>query len=494
MHSVITERTPGESVSPEKSVAPAVIVIPRALPGPAVFAALRLAGEGFFLDSALVHPRLGKRSFVGSGPFLTFRSHGARCSITHRGGPTVYVQGNPLAVLQSLLKRYSNEENDPGFPLGAGGAAGYFSYDLGRSLERLPVRTTDDLGLPECIMGFYDRGVVIDHSRDETYLFSTGLPVVGAGRLAHRDARLKELNEILQPVIKGAKTVSTINNSTNSAPYGRNLRPDITKDAYLRAVEQSLDYIARGDIYQVNFTQRFKADLEAHPWDLYLRLRELNPAPFAAYLEYPEGAVVSSSPERFIKQEGGYLETRPIKGTRRRGQTPEEDELMRRELWESKKDRAELTMIIDLERNDLSRVCKEGTVQVPELFTLEEYATVYHLVSTVTGELPEGRDMTDVLRGTFPGGSITGAPKIRAMEIIEELESVRRGIYTGSIGYIDFAGRADLNIVIRTIIATGGRAYLQVGGGIVADSRPEDEYRETLDKARALLRALGFEQ
>jgi para-aminobenzoate synthetase component 1 len=275
--------------------------------------------------------------------------------------------------------------------------------------------------------------------------------------------------------------------------------PNFTKDAYIKTIKRAKQYIAAGDIYQVNLSQRFTADLNIHPYDLYTRLRTRNPAPFAAYLNFDDVAIVSSSPERFLQffADTRMVYTRPIKGTRPRGATPEEDAKLADELVNSEKDRAELIMIVDLERNDLGRVCEIGSVHVPELIVLEKYPTVYHLVSTVAGKLPKEKDRIDLLKATFPGGSITGAPKIRSMEIIDELEPTKRSVYTGAIGYLSFTGNMDLNIVIRTFICptlkrgVNGKAYFQVGGGIVADSDPEKEYQETLDKARALFDALG---
>ncbi len=269
------------------------------------------------------------------------------------------------------------------------------------------------------------------------------------------------------------------------------LTSHFTLAAYCKAVERVKEYIAAGDIFQANLSQRFASPLSFSPWMLYKRLRSINPAPFAAYLSYPELVIASASPERFLKVKHGVVETRPIKGTRPRGKDPEEDRRLRTELLSSAKDRAELTMIIDLERNDLGRVCSFGSVHVPELIVLEEYPTVFHLVATVRGTLAPGKDLVDLLKATFPGGSITGAPKIRAMEIIEELEPVTRGVYTGAIGDLGFDGSADLNIVIRTFIIKDGWAYFQVGGGIVADSDPEMEYWETIHKGRALMLALG---
>jgi para-aminobenzoate synthetase component 1 len=270
------------------------------------------------------------------------------------------------------------------------------------------------------------------------------------------------------------------------------LRSSFTRRGYLDAVQRVREYIFAGDIFQANLSQRFEADLHESPWDFYKRLRRRNAAPFAAFLESPEVSVISASPERFLRVDrNGFVETRPIKGTRPRGVGPEHDAALGQALAESAKDRAENLMIVDLMRNDLSRVCAPRTVRVSELFSLEHYATVHHLVSTVVGQLEPGRDALHVLRAAFPGGSITGAPKLRAMEIIAELEPSRRGVYCGSIGYWSVTGELDTSIAIRTAVARDGHVYFSAGGGIVADSDPEQEYRETLDKARALIDALA---
>jgi para-aminobenzoate synthetase component I len=271
------------------------------------------------------------------------------------------------------------------------------------------------------------------------------------------------------------------------------LRSTFTHRGYLDAVARVREYIVAGDIFQANLSQRFQAPLAQSPFDLYGKLRQRNPAPFAAYLDFGEVVVLSASPERFLllEENGRQVETRPIKGTRPRGLGPMHDAALGRALAESEKDRAENVMIVDLLRNDLSRVCRPGTVRVPELFALEQHPTVHHLVSTVVGELEPGADAVALLRATFPGGSITGAPKVRAMEIIAELEPTRRGIYCGSVGYLSTSGAMDTSIVIRTYVALEGQVYFQAGGGIVADSDPELEYRETLDKARALIETLA---
>jgi para-aminobenzoate synthetase component 1 len=270
------------------------------------------------------------------------------------------------------------------------------------------------------------------------------------------------------------------------------LRSTFTRDEYLEAVERVREYILAGDIFQANLSQRFEAPLNESPWSLYRRMRVSSPAPFSAFVDFPGAVVLSASPERFLRVDtAGGVETRPIKGTRPRGVGPEHDAALGQALVESAKDRAENLMIVDLMRNDLSRVCAPGTVRVAELFALEQYATVYHLVSTVVGQLAPGADALDLLRAAFPGGSITGAPKLRAMEIIAEIERRRRGVYCGSIGYWSVSGALDTSIAIRTGVVRDGRVYLSAGGGIVADSDPAEEYQETLDKARGVIAALA---
>jgi para-aminobenzoate synthetase component 1 len=270
------------------------------------------------------------------------------------------------------------------------------------------------------------------------------------------------------------------------------LKGGFTHQEYVDAVEKARQYIIAGDIFEVNISQRFEAELSITPYELYKRLRQINPAPFACYLGFDEVTVVSASPERFIRTRGDWIETRPVKGTRPRGKTPEEDEALANELLSSAKDRAENIMIVDLERNDLGRVCSYGSVKVTELTILEVFPTVFHLTSTVEGRLREGKNCIDLLKATFPGGSITGAPKVRAMEIIDELEPTKRSIYTGNIGYLSFNGDIDLNIAIRTFLVKGSKAYFQVGGAVVYDSNPEAEYQETLDKGKALVAALNM--
>jgi para-aminobenzoate synthetase component 1 len=451
---------------------------------PRCFGALAARPFSFFLDSGMDADRLGRYSFMGSDPFLVLSSRGDVITII-RDGAEETRRGNPFDVLGGFLDRFEMDTAGSPVPFN-GGAVGYFAYDLCHFIERLPARARDDLGLPECYLAFYDAVAAFDHREKRAYLVSTGFPEPDeTGRQRRAGERLRELKRLVleQPSLMETKV----------SPAQRIiLKANFSHEGYLEAVERAREYICAGDIFQVNLSQRLEADLPLPPYELYLRLREINPAPFASYFNFDGVSIVGASPERFLKVRGDLVETRPIKGTRPRGKTPEEDRALAEDLLKSAKDRAENTMIVDLERNDIGRVCRYGSVRVTEHAILETYPTVFHLTSTVVGRLREGKGRIDLLKATFPGGSITGAPKVRAMEIIDELEPTRRSVYTGSLGYLSFGGDMDLDIVIRTIIVKGGRAYFQVGGAIVYDSRPESEYIETLDKGKALIQALSL--
>jgi para-aminobenzoate synthetase component 1 len=438
----------------------------------------------FFLDSGMDPQKLGRYSFMGSDPFLVMRSRGDSVTVI-RDGVKEISRRNPFDVMGELLAAYTVDGSRAPVPF-VGGAVGYFSYDLCHFIERLPARAVDDLQLPECYLGFYDAVLAFDHVKNEVYAISTGFPKLDEAKRRRRAAaRLAQLKQIISDRPRPV--------SIRQSPAGRDviLKGNFCHEDYLKAVATAREYICAGDIFQVNLSQRFEADIDIPAYELYKRLRRINPAPFANYFNFDGVGIVGASPERFLKVRGDRVETRPIKGTRPRGKTPEEDRALAEGLVKSVKDRAENMMIVDLERNDIGRVCRYGTVKVTELAVLETYPTVFHLTSTVVGRLKEGKDRIDLLKATFPGGSITGAPKVRAMEIIDELEPTRRSVYTGSLGYLSFDGDMDLDIVIRTIIVKDSRAYFQVGGAIVYDSEPESEYIETLDKGRALLRALS---
>lgn len=429
----------------------------------------------FFLDSGRDRETLGKYSFIGFDPFLVFKSKNSEIRIKTYDDEKVF-HGDPFVKLKELMAQYSIDYKAE-LPF-VGGAVGYFSYDLCHHIENLPRKAIDDVNIPDCFMGFYDGVIIIDHEKNKTYIASLGI----------KDEENKVVESIKEHIEKSNLCDMGHIYRNNHVKY----RCNFTKDQYMGALDTIHNYIREGDIYQVNLTQRFEYPLNISPLNLYNELRKINPAPFASFIDFGEGQIVSSSPERFIKIKGRRIETRPIKGTMPRGKTKEEDEKNKLQLINSKKDKSELLMIVDLERNDLGKISKSGTVKVPELFKLEEYETVFHLVSTVVGELKDEVDVIDCIKATFPGGSITGAPKIRSMEIIDELEPTQRNIYTGSIGYIGFNGDTDLNIVIRTILCKDNKAYLQAGGGIVWDSDNQMEYEETFHKAKALMEALSL--
>ncbi len=445
------------------------------------------------LDSSSANSHSGRYSYLAADPFLMVRSRGRRVELVGPAGRTV-VEADPFELLRSLMSRYHLPRR-PGLPPLLGGAVGYFGYDLGRLLESLPATNPVDETLPELDVGFYDWVLAADHSSGEGWLIATGLP---AGTETAARARLAEIEARLETPVEPPKEPEGSEEVGGGSPP--RFRSNVRRGDYLEAVRHAKEYIAAGDVYQVNLSHRLEAKVE-HPsdgcggraWPLYERLRAVSPVPHGAYLDLGDVVVLSASPERFLRLDGERVETRPIKGTRPRGKTPDEDEVMRTGLHSSEKDRAENLMIVDLLRNDLGKVCRVGSVRVPELFGLEGYSFVWHLVSTVTGELRPELGAVDLLKACFPGGSVTGCPKIRAMEIIEELEPLRRGVYCGAIGYLSFTGTMDTSIVIRTLVLSGDRMHLQVGGAVVADSDPESEYAETLAKGRAVLNALGAE-
>ncbi|MFC2072381.1 aminodeoxychorismate synthase component I [Chloroflexota bacterium] len=472
----------------EASRCPLIEEIGRQLSPLDAFELLRDEPFSFLLDSGMAADKLGRYSFIGSEPFLTLSSWGSKIIVT-QGAKKSHLSGNPFDILNHFLEVYRLEPCSSPVPF-VGGAVGYFSYDLCHFIERLPGTAVDDLKLPECYFSFYDLVLAFDNLQGKTYIISTGFPELReTERIERARWRLDEVKNKLADV-PGSDTEALLT-PMYSPVESVTLKGGFTHQGYVDAVEKARQYIIAGDIFEVNLSQRFEAELSITPYQLYRRLRQINPAPFAVYLGLDEVSLVSASPERFLRLRGDRVETRPIKGTRPRGKTPEEDEALANELLTSVKDRAENIMIVDLERNDLGRVCRFGTVKVTELAILETFPTVFHLTSTVVGRLREGKNGIDLLKATFPGGSITGAPKVRAMEIIDELEPTKRSVYTGSIGYLSFNGDLDLNIAIRTFLVKGRKAYFQVGGAVVYDSDPEAEYQETLDKAKALIDALN---
>ena len=425
--------------------------------------------DSAFLDSSLVN-QLGRYSIIGAYPYLRL--------VKDDSGFYINGQKTTESTFEEYLKKYlleHKDENKSSLPM-VSGAIGYFSYEYGRKLMQVASCKENLVSIPDAMLIFYDFYVIEDRHEKKIYLVANGITEDAEKLLSCVERRISEPTE----EIAGICTSS----------YNIEVTPNFEKEEYKQAVDDMIRYIIEGDIYITNMTQQLKVKSDKKPLDVFYDLRENNPSPFGGYMDYGDFQIVCASPERFLKMKQGHVNTRPIKGTRKRGETSEEDLFMRRELENSEKDKSELLMIVDLERNDLNRVCRPGSVKVTELFTVEEYATVFHLVSDIEGELEEGKTVMDLLEAAFPGGSITGAPKYRAMEIIDELENNQRNLYTGSIGYLTLDGDCDFNIVIRTALHKDGMYYLGVGGGITAESDLEFEYEETLQKAKAVLEAM----
>ena len=441
----------------------------------------------FFLDSADGNYVGSRYSFLGCDPFLVFTCSGDAITLTQNGHQEYFKQ-DPFLFLKKLMAGFRISSEGESLPF-IGGAVGYFGYDMGRLIEKIPACSSDDITMPDCCLGFYCTVIAIDHHREKVWVIASGLPEKTPSAQSNKaQADMATLMALLASEDAGYTAAAQA--QTDESP--KELQADFDRQSYCKAIVTAKSYIAQGDIYQVNLSQRFSCAASVSPLALYLRLRAISPAPFACFFNAGDHCIISSSPERFLRISGKAVETRPIKGTRPRGATAAQDRKMRDELLASGKDRAELIMIVDLERNDLGRVCCYGSVHPAELITLETHPIVHHLVATIKGELAPACDHIDCLRACFPGGSITGAPKIRAMEIIEELEPCRRKIYTGSFGYLGFNEETDLNILIRTVLHVNGWYYFHVGGGIVADSDPDMEYDETLHKARGIMQALGI--
>lgn len=423
--------------------------------------------DTILLDSSKEDKNLSKFSFIGINPFMTFEARGNNSFIDN-----VEVSGEPFDVLEKLIEEYKiPQEIYSNIPF-ISGAIGYISYDVCRILEDIPDTSLDDFNISDIKFIFYNNIIIFDLHNNKQYITS-----------------LKGSEEEIDLIMDKIKNSIKIEENKVEG-IKKEFVSNFNKIDYKSAITKLKNYIISGDVYIANMTQRFYTESTEDSFEIYKKLRSINKAPFSAYMNFNDFQIISSSPERFLEVNNRKVVTRPIKGTRPRGQTKEEDIKNSLELLNSEKDKAELLMVVDLERNDLSKVCKPHSVKVTELFKLETYATVFHLVSTVEGELKDEVSAIKCIKECFPGGSITGTPKIRAMEIIEELETLKRNIYTGSIGYFDFRGNADFNIAIRTIIKKDNKAYFGVGGGITYDSNEEDEYNETLDKAKALMRVL----
>ncbi len=426
--------------------------------------------NSFILHSSMADKSLGRYSFIGFDPFLTIKSKNKDVYINGK-----HIIGNPIKILKKKLSFFKSIRHK-GLPLYFGGAVGYFSYETAHFFEKLPRAAKDDINSPDIYFSFFDKSIIYDHFRKEMII------VVLGNDYDKLPSRLLEIKNIitreLKPIDKKIQCGA--------------LRSNFSKERYIEAINKIKEYIKAGDTFQVNLSQRLKAEISGDPLTVYKNLVKINPSPFSALLEFDDIKIISSSPERLVRLENGIINTRPIAGTRPRGKTRKEGLKLEKELLGSEKERAEHTMLVDLERNDIGKVCDYGSVRLTEAMSIEKYSHVMHLVSNIRGNLHKSKDRFDLLKAVFPGGTITGCPKIRTMEIIDELEPNARGPYTGSLGYFNFSGGMDFNIIIRTLIMKGNKIYTHAGGGIVADSIPEEEYKETLYKAQAMIKAVEY--
>ncbi len=439
-----------------------------------------------FLDSAKPQGQYGRYDIIVARPMMTITTLNNRTFISQHGDSTSSIEDDPFAVLKRVMEPYLNQPKGEliHHPF-SGGAVGYFGYDLARYLEKLPNTAQNDAHIPEMSIGIYDWALVVDHREQCTYL-------VSQGHNPHTKAVWQDLCRLFDGSATSIENKKSVNSTTSTLKLLSAITSNMDLPFYAQAFNKIKRYIFDGDCYQVNLAQRFSVKAEGDAWLAYKKLREISPAPFMAYMNLPKIQVLSGSPERFLQITDKHVETRPIKGTRPRADDAEQDATNAKELVESVKDQAENLMIVDLLRNDISKNCEVGSVKANNLFSLQSFANVHHLVSTVTGSLAKDKTAIDLLSGCFPGGSITGAPKLRAMEIIEELEPHRRGLYCGSIGYIGFDGNMDTNIAIRTMVYADNEISFYAGGGIVADSEMAKEYKETWDKASSMLKLMQY--
>ena len=438
----------------------------------------------FLLDSVDQGENVGRYSFLGADPSMLFKSKGGEIDLIYGNNEETFeTEDSPLDMLRDVMSRY-NYVPDNRLPPFIGGAVGYVGYDIIRSIEpRIPDSNPDDLNLPDTFFMITDNLIIFDHVRHRLLLVNNAHvrddPEVAYDEAIHQVELMHE--KLRQPYTENVNTVS-------EDPVG--FESNFTQPEFEEAVRKAREYILAGDIFQVVLSQRLKTGFQCEPFDIYRALRAINPSPYMFYLRFGSLQLIGSSPEILVKVTGEDIQLRPIAGTRKRGTNKEEDEALEKELLSDPKERAEHVMLVDLGRNDCGRVARYGTVEVDDLMTIERYSHVMHIVSNVVGKLREGFDSYDVLKASFPAGTVSGAPKVRAMEIIDELEPVRRGPYAGCVGYFSFNGNLDSCITIRTIVVKGDVAYVQAGAGIVADSIPEKEYQETLNKANGMLQAV----
>jgi anthranilate synthase component 1 len=439
----------------------------------------------FLLESAEGGEKWGRYSFLGSQPSHLFRSRGEEFEILKNG--EVWRKGkdkDPLQALQGFLANFRAAPHDS-LPRFFGGAVGYTSYDVVRSFEKIPELLPPDLALYDCYFMITDTLLVFDNVKQKIKVIANvGLDGTQTPAEAYREAEEK-----IGGIVARLQAPAPVSSPRKSFSPSR-LLPNLSREEFMRGVERAKEYIRAGDVIQVVLSQRFSTELSCEPFDVYRALRSVNPSPYLFYLKIDDAVLLGASPEVMVRLEGSQIELRPLAGTRRRGKTQAEDMEMEKDLLADEKERAEHIMLVDLGRNDVGRVAMIGSVEVTELMGVERYSHVMHIVSHIRGLLAPGKRSFDVFRAAFPAGTVSGSPKIRAMEIIEEVEPVRRGPYAGAVGYFSFSGNMDTCITIRSILIKDGKAYIQVGAGIVADSEPEKEYEETLNKAQAIFRAI----
>jgi anthranilate synthase component 1 len=455
------------------------------------FRRIERAAPSFLFESVIGGEKVGRFSFLGTEPFLRFEARGPDVSIVESGEPAAarrFTSAEPFSDLEMLIDRY-RAAPVKGLPRFAGGAVGYAAYDAVRYTERLPHVPADDRGLPDLAFSFYDRMVLFDHIRKTVLAVAQAHLEPGGDPKAAYASACGRIDELVERLAFPGQELGVIDIDTDS-PVTLKPRSNFTRAQYEDVVRRCQQYIKAGDVFQVVPSQRFEIHTQAHPFDVYRALRVVNPSPFLFYLPYGGYSLIGSSPEILVRVEDSVVTIRPLAGTRRRGCDDAEDRALAEELLDDPKERAEHIMLVDLGRNDVGRVAEYQTVQLSDVMKVERYSHVMHITSNVTGRLRAGRTAFDALRAGLPAGTVSGAPKVRAMQIIDECEPQKRGPYAGAVGYIDFTGNMDTCIALRTLVLQGQTAYIQAGGGVVYDSDPSSEYQETVDKARGLLKAI----
>ncbi|MEE9500385.1 MAG: anthranilate synthase component I [Candidatus Omnitrophota bacterium] len=453
-----------------------------------LFTKIDVGKFSYLLESIEGGERIARYSFLGSNPSLVFMSKGKKITIVKGKKKKVFqTRKDPLTEIKNIMKSFSFVPVK-GLPRFCGGLVGYMGYGMARFFERIPDTSRDDLKLPDCLFVLTDTMLIFDHVESRIKIVSNAF--VGKNASSSYDEAVKKIEEIVKHLSEAKRMPEGPARAKKAGRGKSRIKSNFTRREFMRIVKKAKEYIRAGDIIQVVLSQRFKRDIRSKPFDIYRALRSINPSPYMFYLNFGKLKLIGSSPEIMVRCEDRKAELRPIAGTRPRGRDEKEDKVLAGELLSDPKERAEHIMLVDLGRNDIGRVCRFDTVKVSEFMVIEKYSHVMHIVSDVSGVLKPKSDIYGLVRASFPAGTVAGAPKIRAMEIIDELENIKRGVYAGSVGYFSFSGNLDTCITIRTILVKGKTAYVQAGAGIVADSKPAKEYKETQNKAKAMLKAI----